>query len=262
MPVGVNDTELRERAAAVSARIGAGRRRILFITGAGLSAESGLPTYRGIGGLYANGETEDDMPIEVALSGPVFRVAPEVTWKHLGRLEQSVRGAKPNRGHHIIAALERNHDVVVLTQNVDGFHRAAGSSRVIDIHGDCHDLVCTRCDRRERRENYAGLALPPVCGSCGAVIRPDVVLFGEMLPSGKVDELYRELKIGFHAYFSVGTTSVFPYIAEPIHDAARAGHLTVEINPGRTEVSSVVDVKFACGAVRALSAIFGSSRTE
>ena len=252
----MQESDLRERAAEVSARLGTGRKRILVITGAGLSAESGLPTYRGIGGLYSNGETEDDMPIEVALSGPVFRAAPAVTWKHLGRLEQAVRGAKPNRGHHIIAELERKHDVVVLTQNVDGFHRAAGSTRVIDIHGDCHDLMCTRCDHRERREDYAALSFPPACPSCGGVVRPDVVLFGEMLPSRKVDILYRELDVGFDAYFSVGTTSVFPYIAEPINEAARRGRLTVEINPGATEVSDVVDLKFACGAVRALSAIF------
>ena len=189
------------------------------------------------------------MPIEVALSGPMFRAAPAVTWKHLGRLEQAVRGAKPNRGHHIIAELERSHEVVVLTQNVDGFHRTAGSTRVIDIHGDCHELMCTWCDHRERRKDYA---TSPACPSCGAVVRPDVVLFGEMLPSSKVDELFRELKIGFDAYFSVGTTSVFPYIAEPIHDAAHQGRLTVEINPGPTEVTSVVDLKFDCGAARAL----------
>jgi NAD-dependent deacetylase len=252
----VNDGELRKNAGEVAARLGEGRRRILFITGAGLSAESGLPTYRGIGGLYENGGTEDDMPIEVALSGSVFRRAPTVTWKHLARLEQAVRGALPNRGHDIIAELDRYHDVVVLTQNVDGFHRTAGSRRVIDIHGDCHELLCTRCDHRERRENYAGLALPPECPSCGAVVRPDVVLFGEMLPSHKVDELLRELTRGFDAYFSVGTTSVFPYIAEPMHHAAQLGRLTVEINPGRTEVSGVVDVRFDCGAVRALTAIF------
>ena len=82
------------------------------------------------------------------------------------------------------------------------------------------------------------------------------VLFGEMLPSNKVDDMFGELERGFDAYSSVGTTSVFPYIAGPVHDAARLGRLTVEINPGPTEVTDVVDVKFACGAARALSAIF------
>jgi len=252
----MDDGELQKRADEVATRIGKARKRILFVTGAGLSAESGLPTYRGIGGLYEGGETEDDMPIEQALSGPVFRRAPTVTWRHIGRLEQAVRGAQPNRGHRIIAELEELHDVVVLTQNVDGLHRAAGSRRVIDIHGDCRELLCTACEHREHRESYAGLRLPPTCPSCGAVLRPDVVLFGEMLPSKKVDDLYRELERGFDAYFSIGTTSVFPYIAEPILQAARLGRLTVEINPGRTEVSRIVDVKFDCGAARALSAIF------
>ena len=251
----MDDAELRKRARDVVERLGEGRKRLLFITGAGLSAESGLPTYRGIGGLYEDDETEDDMPIEEALSGSVFRSRPAVTWKHLMRLERGVRGAAPNRGHQIIAELDRRHEVVVLTQNVDGLHHAAGSRKIIDIHGDCHELSCTVCDFHERRNDYAGLVLPPLCG-CGGVIRPDVVLFGEMLPSEKVEELFRELERGFDAYFSVGTTSVFPYISNPIRQAKALGRLTVEINPGRTEVSRLVDVKFDCGAGVALSAIF------
>ncbi|HKU36655.1 MAG TPA: NAD-dependent protein deacylase [Polyangiales bacterium] len=253
----MDDEALTAAASRVREMLAGGRRRMLFITGAGLSAESGLPTYRGVGGLYADSDTEHGMPIEVALSGTVFRTRPEITWKHIAQLEAAVRGARPNRAHSIIAELEREHDVVVLTQNVDGFHRAAGSTQVIDIHGDCHVLHCTACSYREEREDYAGLALPPRCPKCGGVVRPEVVLFDEMLPSHKVSSLRRELLRGFDAYFSIGTTSVFPYIAEPILHAARLGRLTVEINPEPTEVTPAIDVRFACGAVRALGAVFG-----
>jgi NAD-dependent deacetylase len=246
---------LRAAAERVAERL-AGRKRILFITGAGLSAESGLPTYRGIGGLYSTADTEHGVPIEVALSGPMFRQKPELTWHHIARLEEAVRGAKPSEAHHLIARLEARHEVVVLTQNVDGFHRAAGSSNVIDIHGDCHLLLCTRCDFRERREDYVGMQLPPLCPECGAIVRPEVVLFEEALPEVQLARLDHELRDGFDAVFSIGTTSLFPYIAGPVVQAVRRRRLSVEINPDRTAVSEVVEVKLACGAQRGLSAIF------
>lgn len=247
---------LRDLSRRVTERLTGGRKRLLFITGAGLSAESGLPTYRGIGGLYDAEHTEHGVPIEEALSGPMFRTNPAITWHHIARIEASVRGAQPSAAHALIAQLEQQHEVVVLTQNVDGFHRAAGSSRVIDIHGDCHDLLCTRCDYRRTVRDYADLTLPPQCPDCGASVRPDVVLFEEALPEAKLDQLTLELRRGFDAEFSIGTSSLFAYIAGPIIQAARAGVLTVEINPEHTPISDVVDVKFACGAARGLAAIF------
>ncbi|MBN1612305.1 MAG: NAD-dependent protein deacylase, partial [Polyangiaceae bacterium] len=99
-------------------------RRVLFITGAGISADSGLPTYRGVGGLYNRGVTEDGMAIEEALSGDVFSSRPEVTWRYLRQIEAACRDATCNRAHNVIALLERGpREIWVLTQNVDGFHR-------------------------------------------------------------------------------------------------------------------------------------------
>jgi NAD-dependent deacetylase len=251
----MDEDELRSRAEQVARRL-QGHKRLLFITGAGLSAESGLPTYRGVGGLYAGQTTEHGMPIEEALSGPTFQRQPEITWRHIARLEAAVRGATPNRAHQLIAALEREHEVVVLTQNVDGFHRAAGSTRVIDIHGDCHRLLCTRCSHHESCSSYEGLPMPPSCPRCAALLRPDVVLFEEMLPPYKLQMLAHELACGFDAYFSIGTSSLFPYICEPMFTAAQRRRLTIEINPEPTDVSEVVEYGFRCGAGRALSAIF------
>lgn len=168
-----------------------------------------------------------------------------------------MRGAQPSAAHRVIARLEREHEVVVLTQNVDGLHAAAGSSHIIDIHGDCHELLCTRCEFRERREDYSGMALPPQCPRCGASVRPDVVLFEEALPHQKLEHLSDELARGFDATFSIGTSSLFPYIAQPVLLAARRGQLSVEINPEFTPISELVDVKLACGAGRGLRAIFG-----
>jgi len=230
---------------------------VLFITGAGMSADSGLPTYRGVGGLYDGGALEEGLPIEMLLSGSTFARRPDLTWKYLGAIERACRGARPNRGHEILALLEKRLPrAVVLTQNVDGFHRRAGSTEVIEIHGNLHDLRCTSCRWRDRVADYEGVTLPPACPACGRVVRPAVVLFGEMLPDEAVRRLEKELARGFDAVFSIGTTSVFPYISAPISIARSSGKGTVEINPGETEVSDLVDVRIRAGAKDALEAIW------
>ncbi|HRY43241.1 MAG TPA: NAD-dependent deacylase [Thermoanaerobaculia bacterium] len=239
-----------------AARILRRARSVLFVTGAGISADSGLPTYRGVGGLYESDATEEGLPIEVLLSGETFRRRPATTWKYLGAIERACRGARPNRAHEAIAALEGALPrVVVLTQNIDGLHRAAGSRDVIEIHGDVHRLACTRCAFRARVPDYEGFEMPPRCPECAALVRPEVVLFGEMLPDEAVARLEEELRRGFDAVFSIGTTSVFPYVAAPVRMARAWGAGTVEVNPGETEVSGIVDVRLRCGAAAAMDAL-------
>ena len=164
-------------------------RRLLFITGAGISADSGLPTYRGIGGLYNDQTTEDNFSIETALSGSMLEANPAITWKYLHQIEHSCRGARFNDAHAIIAELQNHFEVCVLTQNIDGFHRDAGSRNLIEIHGDIHDLHCTRCDYTTTVLDYSGLEMPPSCPRCNAPVRPRVVLFGEVLPSHAIQHL-------------------------------------------------------------------------
>lgn len=227
-------------------------RRLLFITGAGVSADSGLPTYRGIGGLYDERLTDDDVPIEVALSGEMFREEPRLTWKYIAQIEQACRGASHNDAHQVIREMESAFDVCVLTQNVDGFHRSAGSRYVIEMHGDIHQLLCERCRFARRVPDYAGLDLPPRCPECEAILRPRVVLFNETLPEQAVMDWYAAWDQGFDLVFSVGTSSIFAYIAAPVIEAAQAGIPTVEINPGDSEVSALVDHRLRSGAARCL----------
>lgn len=228
-------------------------RSVLVITGAGMSADSGLPTYRGIGGLYEGAATDDGMPIELALSGVMLRHDPSITWKHIARIEEACRGAGPNEGHRVLARWERRFPRFwILTQNVDGLHQAAGSQNVIPIHGDVHRLHCTVCADAFEVPDYAGMAIPPTCRVCGGLVRPAVVLFGEMLGPANVSRLERELRGGFDLVISIGTTSAFPYIAGPVEDAARRGVPTIEINPGTTEVSRLVAHRFETGASAAL----------
>jgi NAD-dependent deacetylase len=233
-------------------------RRLLFITGAGMSADSGLPTYRGRDGIYrAQQTTPHGLPIERALSGPMLRTRPEITWRYLMELESSTRGAVPNRGHHVIAEMDGYFDAVwVLTQNVDGLHQSAGSHNVLDFHGNLHDLVCTRCGHRIRVLDYASLTIPPSCSECQGLVRPDVVLFGEELPQNKLLRLWREIRTGFDVVFSIGTSSLFEYIVEPVQVGRASGALTVEINPEATPVSDLVEIKIAAGAAAVLDQIW------
>lgn len=230
--------------------------RILFVTGAGISADSGLPTYRGVGGLYEGAGTEDGIEIEVALSGPMLARQPEICWKYIHQVEQACRGAQPNRAHEVIARLQREREgVVVLTQNVDGLHLDAGCDDVIEMHGNVHDLSCTRCDHAERVPDYEAISIPPQCPRCGALVRPQVVLFGEMLPLPALDRLRREVEQGFSLVVVVGTTAAFPYIAAPVHLAVRQGAYTAEINPGVSEVSEVVQLRLPTRAAPTFDAL-------
>jgi NAD-dependent deacetylase len=237
-----------------------GCRSVLVITGAGMSADSGLPTYRGIGGLYNDASTEEGMPIEAALSGDMLAARPEIPWRHIAQIERACRGAGFNRGHRVLAEMEAHFPRFwILTQNVDGLHQAAGSRQVIDIHGDVHDLACMRCTYAVRVADYSGFtSVPPACPECGSVLRPGVVLFNEMLPRDKLAKLQVELHRGFDLVFSIGTSSVFPYIAAPVEAAHRLGKPAVEINPQTTPVSAWASIKIAFGAARALDALWAA----
>jgi NAD-dependent deacetylase len=249
----MDDDAALDRVAALMAPA----RRILFITGAGISADSGLPTYRGIGGLYHERLTDEGLTIEEALSGHMMARRPEVAWKYLAEIERNCRGARPNAAHHIIAALEHEKAAVwVLTQNVDGLHRAAGSTKLIEIHGAVHRLRCTACHHRREVADFAGLSIPPECPACGAVLRPDVVLFGEMLPERELARLEGVLDEGVDVVVSIGTTSIFPYIAGPVWWAREEGVPTVEINPGDTEVSHLVTVRLRMRAAEAMTELW------
>ena len=231
-------------------------RRVLFITGAGISADSGLPTYRGVGGLYDSDETEEGMRIEDALSGQIFAVRPDITWKYLIQIEENCRGAKPNAAHLAIAALDEHLDrVMVFTQNVDGLHRQAGSRDIVEIHGNLQELECTECSHEEIAADLSGREVPPLCPACGAVLRPRVVLFGEALPEEPLDRFIDAFQEGFDIVFTIGTSSIFPYITQPVVLAAGSGIPTVEINPSRTMLTDIVDYYLPLGAAEAMTAI-------
>ena len=174
-----------------AAKIIRSSRSVLVITGAGLSADSGMPTYRGVSGLY-NRDTyvtlqrnsrhryctyliqyklrNDGMSIEDALSGSTFTRDPALCWKYIRELELACSRASPNRGHHILAEWETKFErFLVLTQNIDGFHKIAGSRNLIEIHGDVRSLECTNCSWQcdNSEAEHLKNTLPPLCPKCG-----------------------------------------------------------------------------------------------
>lgn len=240
---------------AVAARL-AQAGRVLFITGAGISADSGLPTYRGIGGLYNDQLTTEGLRIEEALSAQVFAQRPDITWRYLAQIHENCRTARPNAAHLAIARLESMLDqVLVFTQNIDGLHHLAGSRNVIEVHGNLQHLLCTCCAYQGPTGDLRAHPLPPTCPACGGVLRPAVVLFGEALPENAMDRLIAAVEEGFDMVFSIGTSSVFPYIVEPVLWAAESAIPTVEINPAATPLSRMVDFYLPCGAAAAMEAV-------
>lgn len=220
-----------------------GAKRVVFVTGAGISQESGIPTFRGDGGLWRNHD-----PMKLATIG-AFYDDPRLVWEWYEERRRNILAAAPNAGHGAIAALEEFADTVVLTQNIDGLHARAGSSQVLELHGSIVRIRCDACGfRGEIREGFK--ALPPACG-CGGVLRPDVVWFGEQLPR----DVWRRAEghaRGAEVMVVVGTSlAVSPANMLPAY-ARRGGALVIEINPEGTAMSDGMDLSVRQPASEAL----------
>lgn len=234
-------------------------RRVLFITGAGVSAESGVPTFRGVAAAFPDGRTEEGERFEEVLSLSAFLLEPALPWKYFFRLEQAIRGKQPNPAHFAVARLQSPQRLIcVATQNIDGLHQMAGSAYVLELHGYLPRIICTGCGYREVLATFEGLPPLPRCRHCGNVLRPDVVLYEEQLPETALSMFLREQRQGFDMVFSVGTTSLFGYVTQPVIEAANSGVPVVEINPEPTLVSSLADYRFAEPAGKVLEAILNT----
>jgi NAD-dependent deacetylase len=191
-------------------------RAIAVLTGAGVSADSGIPTFRGAGGLWRNYRSED-------LATPdAFRRDPALVWEWYEWRRGLIREAKPNAAHEAIARLP---DATVITQNVDGLHTRAGSRNLIELHGNIFRVRCTREGTRTMREE-AFDAIPPHC-ACGALFRPDVVWFGEALANEDLANAASAVA-GADLVLIIGTSGVV-YPAAGLTRLTKG--LTVEINP-------------------------------
>lgn len=198
-------------------------------TGAGISAESGIPTFRGKGGLW-----EKYSPEELA-TPEAFARDPEKVWKWYAWRMRKAWSARPNPAHAVLARLEeRGMLASVITQNVDGLHQAAGSRRVIELHGSMRRVRCSRCRYRGVLERPPeDQELPLKCPECGGLLRPDVVWFGEPLPEEEWSRAYREASKA-RLMLVVGTSAlVYPAAMLP-EVTLRSGGKIVVVNPEPT----------------------------
>ncbi|HEX6853352.1 MAG TPA: NAD-dependent deacylase [Candidatus Polarisedimenticolaceae bacterium] len=207
---------------------------VLVLTGAGVSAESGLATFRGPGGLW------EGRPARELATPQAFRANPLEVWRFYDWRRAEAAKAEPNPGHRAIARLQLERaNVALVTQNVDGLHQRAGSREVVELHGSLWTLRCTR-EGRERVDSTAPFpTLPPRC-ECGATLRPGVVWFGESLPVDAFERA-RALAACASLVLVVGTSSLVYPAAELPRLARSRGAWVVEVNPENTALTPDVD---------------------
>ncbi len=224
---------------------------IAALTGAGISAESGLPTFRGPGGLWRTYRAED-------LARPeTFARDPKLVWEWYNWRRGVMARAQPNAGHTALAEIERrSKNFTLITQNVDGLHDRAGSRNILKVHGDIWTVRCCSCgnEREDRTDSIPNL--PPQC-SCGGVERPGVVWFGESLPRGVWARAEKAARMA-ELFLVIGTSAVVYPAAGLVALAKSAGAKVVEINIAETPVSGIVDQSLRAPASEALPALLGS----
>ncbi|MBF5044057.1 NAD-dependent deacylase [Aggregicoccus sp. 17bor-14] len=194
--------------------------RLLVLTGAGVSAESGIPTFRGIDGLW------ERHPVQEVASPQGFRRDPALVWRFYSQRRQAAAGVQPNPGHRALVEWERRlgDRFLLATQNVDGLHRLAGSERVVELHGELFKSRCAGCSRApfEDRTAYAAGEVPR-CGACGGSLRPHIVWFGEALDERNLARIQRFIEAGpgSRLVFLAAGTSGAVYPAAGLVEVAR-----------------------------------------
>ena len=208
-------------------------KRLAVLTGAGISAESGIPTFRGTGGLWRNFRAE-----ELATPG-AFAREPKLVWEWYDWRRAVVAEAQPNAGHRALVSLAgRVPGFTLITQNVDGLHERAGSENVLRLHGSIWITRCLECGTEREDRSVPLPDLPPKC-ECGGLLRPGVVWFGEGLPT-EVWQNAEQAARNADVFLVVGTSAVVYPAASLVPLAARAGAKVIEINPDETPVSASV----------------------
>jgi NAD-dependent deacetylase len=216
----------------------AGARRVAVLTGAGISAESGVPTFRGNDGLWKQYRAE-------TLATPeAFERDPVLVWEWYDWRRSLVAPVAPNAGHLVLAGWESLFgDLAVITQNVDGLHAKAGSRNIVELHGNIWKLRCTREGTVEENRDTPLPRIPPVCPNCGSLVRPHIVWFGESLDPVVLDRAYG-LSEACQAMFVIGTSAVVQPAASLPLAASRAGAKIIEVNIEPTPLTPQADYFF------------------
>ncbi len=236
---------------AEAARRVASASRLTVLTGAGVSAASGVPTFRGTGGLWRSYRPED-------LATPdAFRRNPRLVWEWYDWRRQVIARCQPNAAHAVLARWSRRPGFTLVTQNVDGLHERAGTRHVIRFHGSIWDLRCAGgCGGAPptwHDETVPLAVLPPRCPACGGLARPAVVWFGEAIDPAVWEQALASTACD--VFLTVGTSAVVYPAAALVHEAKHRGAATVEINLEGTPASDVVDLALQGPAEQLLPAV-------
>lgn len=208
--------------------------RVLVVTGAGISAESGIPTFRGPGGFWEGYRAEE-------LATPeAFAHDPDLVWRWYAMRHEKYAACQPHAGHHTLVKMEAHFDDFLLaTQNVDGLHYAAGSRKSVELHGSIHRSRCTSCGAKTTFPT--SIDPLPTCSLCGGLMRPDIVWFGEGYPPGVLEQAFT-FAYSADVCLVVGTSAVVWPPAEIALIAQRHGAKLIEVNPNTTALSKEADV--------------------
>jgi len=212
--------------------------KLVAITGAGVSQESGLRTFRDAQtGLWAQYKPED-------LASPeAFRRDPKLIWDWYAWRREAVKGVRPNAGHYALVDIEaRVPEFTLITQNVDGLHRMAGSKNVLELHGNIQRVRCAECHTFTETWGDDTESVPQ-CSLCGGLLRPDVVWFGEALPRDQLEAAVEAART-CEVFFSIGTSGVVQPAASLAHAARNRGAVVVEINAEPTPLTSKANYAF------------------
>jgi NAD-dependent deacetylase len=224
----------------LSRRIGDARTIVAF-TGAGVSAESGVPTFRGTDGIWSKLQPEE------LASMSAFMKNPAMVWEWYAHRKRIMSGITPNPGHYALVRMETiAPSFAVITQNIDNLHRRAGSRTVHELHGNIERNYCMKCGTPYGDDFVVAASGVPLCPACGGLVRPDVVWFGEMLPEDEWEASVRAAE-GADLFMSIGTSAVvYPAASLPLV-AKRSGAYLLEINPEPTPLTAQAD-EFLQGA--------------
>ena len=240
-----HDSQLEE-ALDAAARLIAGAKYTIALVGAGMSVESGIPTYRGPGGLWTRFGEPPMNAYQQFLQNPVAwweeQIDPAKLPEHRKELYKALQSARPNGGHYALVDMERMGVLKhIITQNVDNLHQVAGSANVAEIHGNRTKLRCIQCGYRRPRQGFEVDDLPPHCPQCNGIVKGDTVMFGEPIPGDVLNACIREAS-RCDCMLLIGTSAtVYPAAGFPEEVVYRGGHI-IEVNPNPTPFSDVADV--------------------
>ncbi len=229
---------MKEQDIARFAEILTPAKTVSVLTGAGISAESGVPTFRGKDGLWKQYRAE-------TLATPeAFSRDPKLVWEWYNWRRGIISGVEPNDGHRVLARWQDLlPSLAIITQNIDGLHQKAGSRDVVELHGNIWKLRCTDENTIHENRLFPLQEIPPLCPECGALLRPHVVWFGESLDSQIISQAFQTSTVS-EVMLVIGTSAIVHPAASLPLAAKDAGAKVIEINPDPTPLTHLADISF------------------